>query len=108
MSRKGITLPINLIVILAVAVIVLVTLLALYFGVIPPGQQAMGQRAQFDACCLQYINKNPTCQDSAVNFNCPESKKTLGTLAGNLNIGKGKVGNKKEKAIKKACGCPIT
>jgi len=65
---KGVELPINILVVVAIAVIVLLGLVALYFIGFNPFSVSAGLEAIKNDGCRQLMNQNPPCTDiTAVN-----------------------------------------
>ena len=65
---KGVELPINILVVVAIAVIVLLGLVALYFIGFNPFSVSTGIESIKNDGCRQLMNQNPPCNDvTAVN-----------------------------------------
>lgn len=62
---KGVELPINILVVVAIAVIVLLGLVALYFIGFTPFSLSAGIEAIKNGGCRTYLNQNPVCNSSA-------------------------------------------
>ncbi len=97
MKRKGIALPIDMLVILAIAVIILIAVVAVFMGVWTPfagGQQA---RANFNKECQILVNTgcagNPSPELCEAANGVVLSKKTCDSPEDML-------------AVKVGCGCP--
>lgn len=60
---KGIELPINILVVVAIAVIVLLGLVALYFIGFNPFSNTTALNAVKSDGCRVYLNQNPPCND---------------------------------------------
>jgi hypothetical protein len=114
---KAITLPVNILVIVAIAVIVLLGLVALYFVGFNPFSSAIGLEGVKNAACRQLVfggcKKNTTditvaydankngVNDSGTNFNWATGTgdDNLAALCYNF------FGRKDEKSCKQLCGC---
>ena len=67
---KGIELPINILVIVAIAVIVLLGMVALYFAGWSPFSGSVGVESVKNAACINYTRNNDCSPDpSTVNIN---------------------------------------
>ena len=62
---KGVELPINILVVVAIAVIVLLGLVAMYFLGVNPFFGAAGVEAVKNDGCRKLVNQNPPCNDVA-------------------------------------------
>ncbi|MFB6076013.1 MAG: hypothetical protein ABEK17_02615 [Candidatus Aenigmatarchaeota archaeon] len=96
-NKKGVSLPVNVLVILAIAVIVLVGLISFFSGSMSGSSESISNQQVFSTCCTNYIQAGG-CSDSTVKasgFTCQNGKK-LDAVATDLGYG----GN-----IDDACGC---
>jgi len=62
---KGVELPINILVIVAIAVIVLLGLVAMYFLGIGPFSNTVAMQAAKSEGCREYLNQVPPCSNIA-------------------------------------------
>ena len=89
-SRKGISLPINIMVILILAVIVLVVLIGLFFMVAGPTQAEIKARLTQTQVCNAYRNVDVGCDDQTKHdefaANNEELLKELGDACNTLRI----------------------
>jgi len=117
---KGIELPINILVIIAMAVMVLLGLVAIYMGGFGPGAGEMQKNAAKNQACQELISKG-YCGDAVKTSNVPVSgfdANKDGTM-GNDNLkdlcenfyGCKYDENDKKSFVdcchKKVCGCPV-
>ncbi len=63
--NKGISLPVNMVIILIIAVIVLGVSLAFLLKVGSPGMDEAANRQLANKLCTQYVGKDPTCSDTS-------------------------------------------
>lgn len=113
--KKGIELPINVLVVVAVAVIVLIGMVALYMAGFFPFQKGIGSDAAKNAACNKLLRQNNCAIDTntiKVNFDADND----GVIGGggdtleNLCINYyGCTGSDTDKEIccKKLCGCQV-
>lgn len=71
--RKGLELPVNVLVVVAIAVVIVLGVLALYMGVVTPGQATIQQRAAWNQMCQIVVQQycqtdNPTGYNTANSF----------------------------------------
>jgi len=105
---KGIELPINVMVILALAVIVLFAVLMIFMGVWAPLGQTVTPKAALDAACLKLVTMG--CETNlaeiyVTNFDADGNGKT-GDKADNLKVlCASKTFNKDEDGCRTVCGC---
>lgn len=96
-KRKGVSLPIDMLVILAIAVIILIAIVAVFMGVWSPFATNQQSRANF----------NKECQ-ILVNTGCAgEPSSALCAAANGIVLNKGTCDTDADKlAVKVGCGCP--
>ena len=116
-SRKGVALPVETLVLLAIAIIVLLSIVAWFVGTFSAGTAGQTESQQFQNCCSKYVTAGcpgdastwpgtSVCGYNDVNRNGAkdgtDADWTLGTLAARLGI------TQDSASIKKACNCPST
>jgi len=98
MKRKGVSLPIDMLVILAIAVIILIAVVAVFMGVWSPFATNQVDRANFNKACQILVNTgcsgNPSPDLCKAAKGIVLNKDTCDTDADRLTV---KVG----------CGCPV-
>jgi len=62
---KGVELPINILVVVAIAVIVLLGLVALYFVGFSPFSATTAQESAKNTGCRDYLHQSPVCSNSS-------------------------------------------
>jgi hypothetical protein len=113
---KGVELPINILVIVAIAVIVLLGLVALYFIGFNPLSVSISQDSAKSNACRDYLHQYPVCSNAGDNadavtscslgvvcLNYPAS--TLRTLQNFTNQYYG-CGADDQDCTRRVCGCP--
>ncbi|QQG40102.1 MAG: hypothetical protein HYS81_01695 [Candidatus Aenigmatarchaeota archaeon] len=116
-SKKGIELPVNMLVMLAVAVVVLLVVIAWFVSTSSSTTRTQTEQQQFQSCCSKFVTAGcptgsattfPTtgaCGYNDANSNgvqdAGEGSATLGTLGA-------KVGISGDSGIRSACGCQAT
>jgi hypothetical protein len=109
--KKGITLPINTLVIVAIAVIILLALAAFFMGGFAPTSQKMQQRQEFLNACQVWTQFN--CDENYGNINdifkkynvWTEKYKTGGTPCTQLGTPGCPTKDDVLSELKSACGC---
>lgn len=99
-TKKGVSLPIDMLVILAIAVIILIAVVAVFMGVWNPFSTNQQQRANFNKACQVLINTG--CPASyAISSDSDLCKQAKG-----LVIGANDDCTTKKDDIRSGCGCP--
>jgi len=103
---KGVELPINILVIVAIAVIVLLGLVALYFIGFNPFSVTTAIEAAKNNNCRTYLHQNPVCNSAAtVTFDYPTGNTT--DLASFTDDYYGCTNTATdESCARRVCGCP--
>ncbi|MBI2085160.1 MAG: hypothetical protein HYT71_01455 [Candidatus Aenigmarchaeota archaeon] len=97
MKRKGISLPIDMLVILAIAVIILIAVVAVFMGVWSPFATNQQARANFNKECQVLVNTGCTQTPSLA----------LCKAANGIVLNKETCDSDPDRlAVKKGCGCP--
>ncbi len=100
MKRKGISLPIDMLVILAIAVIILIAIVAVFMGVWSPFATNQQDRANFNKACQIMVNTG--CVGDPSTSLCNAAKGIV--LAADDTT---PCGDSTEKTlVKVGCGCP--
>ncbi|MFH0890215.1 MAG: hypothetical protein V1836_03700 [Candidatus Aenigmatarchaeota archaeon] len=100
MKRKGIALPIDMLVILAIAVIILIAVVAVFMGVWTPFAGNQQARANFNNACQILVNTG--CADLSTS-----QWVSLCKAANGIVLSKATCDNDVDKlAVKVGCGCP--
>ncbi|MFB6076014.1 MAG: hypothetical protein ABEK17_02620 [Candidatus Aenigmatarchaeota archaeon] len=91
MNKKGVSLPVNVLVILAIAVVVLLGIVAFFAGGMDPTKESMNKQSVLDRCCATFAqmggctgNIKPsqiTCQGSKGLESSWTKDKTLDEVA---------------------------
>ena len=104
---KGVELPINILVVVAIAVIVLLGLVALYFIGFNPFSVTTAVESAKNNACRDYLHQNPVCDDAyTVTFEYPAgTATTLGDFT-NDYYGCSNVAGVDESCARRVCGCP--
>lgn len=81
MSDKGISLPINMLVVLAISIVVLLAVVAFFMGTF--GGQASGirEKGKINACCQDYV-AGGYCYKSTTPATSPTASPTAGCASG--------------------------
>ena len=96
--NKGMQLPINIMVGLAVAVVVMLALVSFFMGIFGPQAEGTAKVQNFNNCCLNYnLLLCPTDKDSGAPTNIKCGSSDIYSLAATAGIGEG--------SIPRACGC---
>ncbi len=99
-TKKGISLPIDMLVILAIAVIILIAIVAVFMGVWNPFATNQQQRANFNSACQILVNTG--CSGDPSSSLCAAAKGVV--LASDDPT---PCGDEAEKLqVKVGCGCP--
>lgn len=103
---KGISLPIDMLVILAIAVVVLIAVIAVFMGVWTPFASDQQRRAAFQSACSQWASQG--CPDVTVDAT-QGVPNTVCTAAKNYVLGVVDAGctADNKNSIKRACGCAV-
>lgn len=99
---KGISLPIDMLVILAIAVVVLIAVIAVFMGVWNPFSSDQQKRAAFQSACSAWATQG--CPETALTRDSDVCKKAVGYVLG-VSADTDCVDKKTE--IKRACGCAV-
>ncbi|MBI5355819.1 MAG: DUF4006 family protein, partial [Candidatus Aenigmarchaeota archaeon] len=92
--RKGMQLPINTMVGLAVAVVVLLAIVAFFMSVTAPTSEKQVARQKFSNCCVTYVQLG--CRDDRLTeFRCTTGYLTDLAAAADIQAGD----------VRYACGC---
>ncbi len=101
---KGISLPIDMLVILAIAVVVLIAVIAVFMGVFPQFGDCQKKTADYSSACMPWVN-------SGCNGNPPDSVCTAADAAKGCLFEKGDarvcIDQAGKDAAKRACRCPV-
>ena len=82
MGSKGMSLPIETVIILVLAAIVLAALLAFFLGVFNPGNQRVKTLGDLQSACFRYVSLDPDCDPAAANLETSEVYTAISTIAG--------------------------
>ncbi|RLJ03467.1 MAG: hypothetical protein DRP11_00625 [Candidatus Aenigmatarchaeota archaeon] len=99
-GRKGVSLPINTLVILAIAIIVLLAIVAFFMGAFTPGAEVQKARADFNKACGALVNDCSKDPDTITGLR--DAYCTMNGLSGAACTGA------PDDDIRRACGCVIT
>ena len=103
---KGVELPINILVIVAIAVIVLLGLVALYFIGFNPFSVTTAVESAKNNACRDYLHQNPVCNSAVlVTMNYPAGTATTLDLFTNDYYGCANTATD-ESCVRRVCGCP--
>ncbi len=102
---KGIELPINILVIVAIAVIVLLGLVALYFIGFNPMSTNIALDAAKNNACRDFLNQNPICSNTGLAMNYPAGTATTLQAFANANFGCA-AQTDQAACVRRICGCP--
>ena len=103
---KGVELPINILVVVAIAVIVLLGLVALYFIGFNPFSVTTAIEAAKNNACRTYLHQNPVCNSAVtVTFDYPAGTATeLSTFTNDYYGCTNTAAD--ESCVRRVCGCP--
>lgn len=111
MKRKGISLPIDMLVILAIAVIILIAVVAVFMGVFNPFANNQQLRANFNNACSPWANTG--CSGNAPDAACTAAKGVV--LSTDTEVSKCKddadtstEAKTARNSVRTGCGCPLT
>ena len=83
---KGVALPIETIVIISLAIIVLVALLMFFTGIFGPSAELVKLKSEQSTWCSSYHQSNPNCDEDGHNNNVGDDiKKALARICTRLN-----------------------
>lgn len=101
MSKKGISLPVNVLVVLAIAIVVLLGVVAFFTGSLKPARTSTEAMNNFKACCTSYVLNGckPDITKKGETFTCPAD------VGGTLMDAAGEVGITDAATAKAECGC---
>jgi amino acid transporter len=103
---KGVELPINILVIVAIAVIVLLGLVALYFIGFNPFSVTTAVESAKNNACRDYLHQNPVCSNAAgVSLDYPAGTATTLDQFTNTYYGCSNTATD-ESCVRRVCGCP--
>jgi len=100
MKRKGISLPIDMLVVLAIAVIILIAVVAVFMGVWNPFATSQQQRANFNSACEILVNRG--CSVDPSTTLCEAAK---GVVI-DSSVVCASMDDAAKTLIKVGCGCP--
>ena len=105
---KGVELPINILVVVAIAVIVLLGLVALYFIGFNPFSVTTAIESAKSNGCRDYLHQSPTiCSNAAlINVGYPAGTPTNLADFTDAYYGCNSTGTHDEGCTRRACGCP--
>ena len=109
---KGVELPINILVVVAIAVIVLLGLVALYFIGFNPISVTVSLDSAKNNNCRTYLHQNPICNDAiGIAFEYPTGTPTslaefTNTYYGCTNTVDPAVTPIVQECVRRVCGCP--
>lgn len=104
--RKGLALPINTMVALAIAIVVLLAMVAFFMGIIGPAGRQQTEEQKYRNCCSGYVSSG--CKDSGTDWTavdlypCGKDDEGNDVALGQLGAA---IGVFTEDDIKSACGC---
>ena len=104
---KGIELPINILVVVAIAVIVLLGLVALYFVGFSPFSATTAQESAKNTGCRTFMHQDPVCNDpsdSGVNVTYPSG--VIRSLQNFTVTYYGCASLNDYDCARRVCGCP--
>ena len=103
---KGVELPINILVVVAIAVIVLLGLVALYFIGFNPFSVTTAVESAKNNACRDYLHQNPVCNSAAgVSLEYPAGTTTTLDQFTNDYYGCSNTAAD-ESCARRVCGCP--
>jgi amino acid transporter len=102
---KGVELPINILVVVAIAVIVLLGLVALYFIGFNPFSVTTALESAKNNGCRDYLHQSPVCDDSALVATTYTDSPTLYDFT-DTYYGCNSTGTHDEACVRRVCGCP--
>lgn len=104
---KGVELPINILVVVAIAVIVLLGLVALYFIGFNPFSVTTALDSAKNNACRSYLNQYPTVCGDATTVSLDYPAGTATDLAAFTNTYYGCTNTATDEAcVRRVCGCP--
>ncbi len=104
-KMKGISLPIDMLVILAIAVVVLIAVIAVFMGVWSPFAGDQQKRAAFQSACGQWASQGCPDTDDAGKVPVNVCTAAKGYIMGVASDGACDDSNRNN--IKRACGCAV-
>ncbi len=109
MKRKGISLPIDMLVILAIAVIILIAIVAVFMGVWSPFATNQQDRANFNKACSVWTNTGCGADPKDVPNLCDKAVNVVITSS-DVATCKSSAADDATKSLKnkvrQGCGCP--
>jgi hypothetical protein len=102
---KGVELPINILVVVAIAVIVLLGLVALYFIGFNPFSVTTAIESAKNNGCRDYLHQNPVCDDSSKVILTITGAPTLSDYT-DAHYGCNSTATHDESCTRRVCGCP--
>lgn len=99
MKKKGISLPVNMLVILSISIVVLLATVAFFMGTFSQSSEGTKSRADFNSACSSWTNSN--CAEEAEGDHVPDH------ICGAYNKMQGGSGNTdcNHEEVASACGC---
>lgn len=79
MSKRGMSLPVETVIILVIAAVVLGSVLMFFMGVFAPGSSSVDATRLQSSLCTQYFINNPTCDPATTSIS--SDAKTAATTA---------------------------
>ncbi len=109
MRRKGIALPIDMLVILAIAVIILIAVVAVFMGVWSPFATNQQGRANFNSACSVWVNTGCSADPKDVANLCDRAVGIVLTgdeAATCKGSGTDDTTKDVKNKVRSGCGCP--
>ena len=98
--KKGISIPINTLVMLSIAVVVLLAVVAWFMLSFSGSSDTLLKQQAFKDCCVSYVSAQ--CQDSPDSWKCPATPQFDQE---SLKERAKRIGLSEDEQIKAACGC---
>ena len=109
MKRKGIALPIDMLVVLAIAVIILIAVVAVFMGVWNPFATSQQLRANYNSACSSWVNTG--CSGEPSDVVCGAALGVVLSTSADVQSCKDSTAAARTDAANSArvgCGCPLT
>lgn len=102
-NMKGVSIPINTLVMLAVAIIVLLAAVAWFMGAFSPTSSAASYKQNFDTSCMKWLPSNCNLAADAIIINpiCNAYRNMTGYTAGSFSC----TTTTNKEILAAACGC---
>ena len=105
--KKGVQMTTNTLVVLAIAIIILLSLVSLYVGIVPGAGTALGSEADLRIQCNKYINAGG-CSDDTIHAisdctDCSSHDDDTGCIYVKCTTAYNAIGSVDEDAVHAAC-----